>query len=129
MCGSLGQWVSRSAIVLDSGQWAIKGNAALLVVVSLVKGDTGLMVGRSISVNWLSTLFPSVTFLAKYRRFHKRRPRLPEVICQLSITDNHIKTFMKNYYDKEKWAMLSLHWGKTHSVRYKIDLYNEFTTT
>lgn len=70
MCGSLGQWVSRSAVVLDSGQWAIKGNAALLVVVSLVKGDTGLMVGRSISVNWLSTLFPSVTFLAKYRHFH-----------------------------------------------------------
>lgn len=52
---------------------AIKGNAALLAVVSpvsLVKGGTGLMVGRSISVDWLSTLFPLVTFLAKYRHFH-----------------------------------------------------------
>lgn len=52
---------------------AVKGNAASLAVVSLVpvvKGGTGLMVGRSISVDWLSTLFPLVTFLAKYRHFH-----------------------------------------------------------
>ena len=49
---------------------AIKGNAALLAVVSLVKGGTALIVGRSISVDWLSTLFPLVTFLAKYRHFH-----------------------------------------------------------
>lgn len=52
---------------------AIKGNAALLAVVSLVslvKGGTALIVGRSISVDWLSTLLPLVTFLAKYRHFH-----------------------------------------------------------
>lgn len=52
---------------------AVKGNAALLAAVSavsLVKGGAGLMVGRSISVDWLSTLFPLVTFLAKYRHFH-----------------------------------------------------------
>lgn len=68
----MGPWgrVNRPAAVLDSGQWAIKGNAGLLAMVSLVKGDTGLMVGRSIIVDWLSTLFPLVTFLAKYRHFH-----------------------------------------------------------
>lgn len=55
----------------------IKGNAAWLAVislVSLVKGSIGLMVGRSISVDWLSTLFPLVTFLAKYRHFHNLGP-------------------------------------------------------
>lgn len=56
------------------GQRAIKGNVALLAVVSpvsVVKGGTALIVGRSISIDWLSTLFPLVTFLAKYRHFHK----------------------------------------------------------
>lgn len=52
---------------------AFKGSDASLAVVSPVspvKGGTGLIVGRSISVTWLSTLFPLVTFLAKYRHFH-----------------------------------------------------------
>lgn len=56
---------------------AVKGNAAWLAVVALVplvKGGTGPMVGRSISVDWLSTLFPLVTFLAKYRHFHNWSP-------------------------------------------------------
>lgn len=45
--------------------WAVKGNIALLAVVPLVKDDAGLMMGRPISVGWMSTHFPLVTFLYK----------------------------------------------------------------
>lgn len=66
---------------------AIKGNAALWVVisrVSLVKGSIGLMVGRSISVDWLSTLFPLVTFPAKYRHFHNYGPLFQKSFVNLA---------------------------------------------
>lgn len=49
---------------------ARESSAPSQAMVSLVKGGTGQMVGRSISVKWLSTLFPLVTFTAKYRHFH-----------------------------------------------------------
>lgn len=104
MCGSLGQgggWTGHwQCWTVVRRAWAAKGNAALLAVVSLVslvKGGTGLMVVRSISVDWLSTLFPLVTFLAKYRHFHNWRPPLPEFICQ------HHRRPYQNFSEELLW--------------------------
>lgn len=54
--------------------WAVKGIAALLAVVPRVKDNAGLMMGRPISVGWMSTHFPLVTFLYKYRHFYNHNP-------------------------------------------------------
>lgn len=70
------------------GTQAVKGNAALLAVVfpvALVKGGTGLMAGRSISVDWLSTLFIMITFLAKYRHFHNWRTFHHKLFVNLAL--------------------------------------------
>lgn len=67
MCQTPGRVGEQAA----GNNWRVlRSNSALQAVVSLVKGGTGQMVGRSISVKWLSTLFPLVTFMAKYRHFH-----------------------------------------------------------
>lgn len=65
------------------------------------------MMGRSISVDWLSTLFPLVKFLAKYRHLKTTPPRTQHTHTRshLSTTKHDIKTFtIKKECDTEEAA-------------------------